>query len=491
MKLSVAAPLACVLALTPLAVAAGTPAQAESFESAAPRAVCGPGSSPETGLQGQVPLADRESGRSEKGYSCNLELLGQYQGEGTTWVNPQYEHCAYNATSFFGLGRKKSEGVQVIDASNPRKPELTANLTSPAMLTDTWESLKVNEARGLLAGVSVGPALGTLAFDVYDIKTDCAHPKLLNSFATSEQATFPSTTLNHEGQWSPDGKTYWSSGLAGGTLTAIDVSDPANPRIAAVASSGYPNHGFELSDDGNRMYLTTAFGAGVVILDVSDVQARKPAPMVRQVGSVFWGGPASVGQHTIPVTWEGKPYLIAVDEFAGEDVHILDISDETNPRIVRQIQLEISRPANADVAAADTKGNGIFGYDAHYCDVDRNTDPTALACGFFQSGVRVFDIQDPLQPREIAYFNPPAQVGKNDLLLGSEHAAHGVTYLGNGSNVRDAGPGGVGFNGQPADLTADWCSSPPRFVGKDQLWVSCQDNGFLALRFTNKAYRKS
>lgn len=166
----------------------------------------------EHGLQGQVSVAGRESGRSRQGYTCNLKLLGQYQGEGTTWVNPQYGHCAYNATSFFGLGRKKSEGVQVVDVSNPKHPKLTSNLTSPAMLTDTWESLKVNEARGLLAGVSVGPALGTLAFDVYNIKTDCAHPKLLNSFQGTD-FTAPATTLNHEGQWSPDGKTYGSSGL--------------------------------------------------------------------------------------------------------------------------------------------------------------------------------------------------------------------------------------------------------------------------------------
>ena len=489
MRLRLAAPLACALALSPLAVVAGSSASAESVNSAVPRAVCGPGSAPENGMQGQVPLADRESGRSQQGYSCNLELLGQYQGEGTTWVNPQYKHCAYNATSFFGLGRKKSEGVQVIDASDPKNPKLTANLTSPAMLTDTWESLKVNEARGLLAGVSVGPALGTLAFDVYDIKSDCAHPKLLNSFASSD-ATLPTATLNHEGQWSPDGKTYWASGLAGGSLTAIDVSDPTNPRIAGVASSGYPNHGFELSEDGNRMYLTTAFGAGVVILDVSEIQARKPTPVVRQLGSVFWGGQATVGQHTIPVSWDGKPYLIAVDEFAGEGVHIIDISDETKPRIVRQLRLEISDPKNAALAAEDTEGNGFFGYDAHYCDVDRNADPTALACGFFQSGVRVFDIVDPLSPREIAYFNPPAQVGKNDVLLGSEHAAHGIGYVGNASNFRDAGPSGLGFDGERADLTADWCASPPRFVGKDQLWVSCQDNGFFTLRFTNKAYAR-
>ena len=37
------------------------------------------------------------------------------------------------------------------------------------------------------------------------------------------------------------------------------------------------------------------------------------------------------------------------------------------------------------------------------------------------------------------------------------------------------------------NLSADWCSSPPRFVG-NQLWVTCMDNGFMVLQFTNGAY---
>ena len=39
---------------------------------------CGPGSVPETGLQGQVPQALRNSGF--KGFSCNTQLLSQYAG---------------------------------------------------------------------------------------------------------------------------------------------------------------------------------------------------------------------------------------------------------------------------------------------------------------------------------------------------------------------------------------------------------------------------
>jgi hypothetical protein len=237
------------------------------------------------------------------------------------------------------------------------------------------------------------------------------------------------------------------------------------------------------------MFLSTMVPAGVSVLDVGDIQARKSNPQIRELGRITWGGPPTVAQHTIPVSYHLHPYLIAVDEFAGEDVHIIDISDETKPTIVRQIQLEVSRPENAAAVNADVAHNGLFGYEAHYCSVDRASDPTALACGFFNSGIRVFDIRDPMHPHEIAYFNPPAQVGRNADLVGSEHASP-YGQPGNLSAVRDVGPGVIATWGPPADLTADWCSSPPRFVGSDQLWVSCQDNGFMALRFTNQAYRK-
>jgi hypothetical protein len=190
-----AAAVALLGATTGISVAWAQADLAPADQGVAQRADCGPGSSPETGVQGQVPLADRQSGRSQQGYSCNVELLGQYQGEGSTWVNPSYDHCAYMGTAFGGLGRRKSEGTQVVDVSDPRHPVLGANLTSPAMLTDTWESLKVNEERGLLAAVSGGPAVGALFFDVYDISQDCAHPTLLNAFDATNLTCRPTSSV--------------------------------------------------------------------------------------------------------------------------------------------------------------------------------------------------------------------------------------------------------------------------------------------------------
>jgi hypothetical protein len=461
-------------------------------------AVCGPDSSPEGSVQGEVPLADRLSGRSQQGYRCNLELVGQYQGQGASWVNPSFDHCAYMATSYLGRSHNPSPGVQVVDVSNPSAPILSTTLTSPAMRAGTWESLKVNNTRKLLGGVAGGLLVGVGFFDVYDIGEDCAHPRHLNANqATGIEA--PDNWLGHEGNWSPDGLTYWSTGLIAGSLTAIDVNDPRSPKILYVGHLGAPaNHGLAISQDGTRLYLGTLLPAGVNIYDVSDIQNRVATPAVTQISTVTW---AQFGgtQHVIPVTYQGKPYLIVPSELSAQGIHFIDISDEANPKVVSQIQLQIQLPENKSLYKDDTAGDGFFGYEAHYCDVDRTEDPTALACGFFQSGVRVFNIVDPENPHEIAYFNPPAQMGKTAALPGSEHAAGWYKFptlslLGASPPSPADDPNPATFDSTSAsdtkptpDLYADWCSSPPRFVG-NQLWVTCQDNGFMVLQFTNGVY---
>jgi hypothetical protein len=51
-----------------------------------PKAECGPSDHTESGLQGQTTSAERAivNGHtdSERGYNCNLELVGQFRGEG-------------------------------------------------------------------------------------------------------------------------------------------------------------------------------------------------------------------------------------------------------------------------------------------------------------------------------------------------------------------------------------------------------------------------
>lgn len=472
-------------ACSALAPAASTAADAAPPAASVPAARCGPGSRPETGLQGQVPAADRISGRSRQGYACNLELAGQFQGEGASLVSAVAGHCAYIPTAYSGGKKKQLQGVQVLDVSDPRRPQRIGSLNTRAFQLGTWETMKTNPAGTILAGAGAGLLVGSNKLDLYDV-TDCTRPRLLNKDA-SGQDSLPVDNLAHEAEWSPDGKTYWIASNAGGVLSAIDVSDPARPKnLYYGGSSVFVNHGMSFNADGTRMYMASMFPAGLLVLDVSDIQLRKPGtPRVRQLARIKWDD-GSITQQSTSLTYKGRPYVVVVDESGNNGttgaIRFIDVSDDSKPVVVSIIRLEIQQKEHLEKRRQDLAGDSIFSYDAHYCSVDRKDDPTALACGYFNSGIRVFDIADPLKPAEVAYFNPPAQTGRNAQLPGSDHAA--LPALGSLGGVPQVS---TSWGIKLADLSADWCPSPPRFVN-GQLWVSCQDNGFMVLEFTNGAY---
>src|ERR1700758_5237770 len=143
-----------------------------------PKAICGPGDHTESGLQGQTTPQERSSGDSERAYNCNLELVGQSQGEGNYSQDgpAYYGNCAY-----FGTDRVTSLqqhlGMTVIDASDPTHPVITAYLDDTAAALAPHETPKVHAKRGLLAvGQIAGPN-----FAVYDVSADCRHPVLKGS----------------------------------------------------------------------------------------------------------------------------------------------------------------------------------------------------------------------------------------------------------------------------------------------------------------------
>ena len=462
---------------------------------AVPRADCGPGSTPETGLQGDVPAADRTSGRSTVGYTCNITRLGQYAGNGGGITSTTFDHCSYTGSVFPASLLGPATGVQVIDASDPAHPVLTTSLTEPAMLAGTWESLKVNSARKLLVGTGVPALTGAGLLSVYDI-SDCAHPRLLNPGPGTE-LSMPLPITAHEGGFSPDGNTYWASGTAPGLVSAVDLTDPANPHVIWQGIPGLSMHGFGFSPDGNTMYLSSNFG-GITVLDTSAVQRRDPNPAVPQLAQMSWTDGFAT-QHSIPVNYDGHPYLFTVDESSSGGVKLIDVADDTDPRIVNSIKLEINLSQNQDAALASSMGGGAFAYESHYCAADRLVNPTALACGWIASGVRVFDIRDPFDVKEIAYYNPPAQTGRSAALTNSAHAVAsvlGVPLLSSFSVARSISAGqfdpaqalsprsGMVVGG---DLSTDNCMSPPEWHGT-QLWVTCSDNGFMTLQLDAGTY---
>lgn len=444
------------------------------------KAQCGPGSRPETGLQGRVSRAEHTSGRAALGYSCNTELVGSYvvpTSTGTVggfkverYTDKAGHDCAYYDTTLTyptNLGTGES-GVNVMDLSDPTTPVLSTRLTTPAMLSP-HESLVVSQQAGVLAAVTGNAAAYPGFVDVYALEPDCRKP-VLKSVASLG-------LIGHESGMTPDGKTFYAASPGTPTITAIDISVPALPKILGVIP--FASHGLSISDDGNRAYLAgvgfsgglCAFAVscavpdpgkdrGLIILDVSDFQSRKTAPQAREISRLTWS-PSSIPQNAIPFTRNGRAYLLEIDEFKRDSgvgaARIIDIADETKPRVVSDLRLEVHNPEHF-AAIADDPGAAFIGqgYAGHYCNLPTRTNPDIVACSMIVSGLRVFDIRDPAKPREIAYFNPPLTPRITPYLEASGYAM----------------------------------SSPSFVPERKEIWYSDVYSGFYVVRVTNGVWAK-
>jgi hypothetical protein len=352
---------------------------------------------------------------------------------------------------------------------------------------DPWESLKVNVPRKLLAAIQADSGSGEQpGFAVYDI-TNCKSPVLKSS------VVLDAPVKGHAGNFSPDGRTYYGTHINVSTY-AIDIDKPEAPVLLGnwlgQQGSGLP-HDVSLNGGGDRLYTAQPGGLsrpgapsrpnGLVISDTSDFQARKSGANPRIVGSVFWKDGA-VAQMTQRAQIKGRPFLIFTDEAGAGGIgeggkaacaqnlppfgfaRIIDISNESNPKIVSQLMLEVHDPSNCATVQLDTGFTDLFGYSSHYCTVDNPENAEYLACSYFEAGVRVFDIRDPYRPREIAYYKPPARAATPSGSSNSSIRRHG-------------------------NRTADWASSNihwHRYGDELHLWFTSHENGFQVVKFTNK-----
>ena len=129
---------------------------------------------------------------------------------------------------------------------------------------------------------------------------------------------------------------------------------------------------------------------------------------------------------------------------------MIDIADDTHPRVLSNLRLQVNMPENEKGPEQnDPGGTPVIGYTAHYCAVPSRVDPGIVACGFLSSGMRVFDIRDPVHPKELAYANFPV-----------------VTH--------------------PSPELPSWAASAPAFVPeRGEIWYSDGFSGFYAVRFLN------
>jgi hypothetical protein len=390
---------------------------------ATPVEPCNPGAHEEPSVDGRVP-----AGSAANGLFCNVQLIAHQGTEGgfkvLRYVDTQGHECAfYDQTLMFPLNAFNpgagSEGVAVLDMSNPSHPVKTDTLTTTPMLSP-HESLNLNTKRGLLAAVNGNLETEPGFFSIYDVHNDCRHPVL--------DANGPYARFGHESAFSADGNTFYATSTALQSITAIDVTDPTRPH--AIWQGNLFAHGMSLSDDGNRAYVADPGSnqaldtvGNLLILDTSQIQARKPNPTTREISRLTWHA-ASIPQNAIPFTENGHPYLLEIDEYNNSTLkrggdpnlvgaaRIIDIADDTKPFVVSNLRLQVDQPAEhaAATAAKDPgTGNPPQGYAGHYCSFSTEVDPKVVACSFITSGLRVFDISDIVHPKEIGYYVAPPQ----------------------------------------------------------------------------------
>jgi hypothetical protein len=440
-------------------------------------------------VSGETTLAERFSSGPDKAYSCNLELIGQFQGEGAAADLEVLDDCAYYSTA--PNPQMQHPGVAVLDVSDSRHPHATAYLDSVAMLA-AHESLSIDRTRRLLLASKLPDR-----FDIYDLSADCRYPILKNSLS------IPSL-FSHIGAFTTDGRTYYGAKWPPDPKTppasavfALDIRQPSNPHVLSTwipPNMDWITHAVSVNKDGTRAYVAlkrfdddaakASSPNGLVILDTSEIQARRTNARIHLVSTLFWDDTHEAEQVSAPVLIQGRPYLLFEDGIGAIGFHvpppagvcdsgrpghgfarIIDIGDEKHPRTASKLMLEVADPANCSKVMYDPTLFGAYGSFA--CSANYERDGKLVACAYFEGGLRVFDIRDPLHPKEVAYYKPPARR--------SESHPGSLFFT----------PTGPGTS--PPDHTADSVITVPWFRNNgEEIWFTSEDNGFQVVRFSDR-----
>ena len=418
-------------------------------------ASCGADDTPETGIQGDVPRSDEQSGRAGLGYNCGLALVGAFPGGSAVQV---FDHCAYVRTS---SGVSGAGSIMVIDIADPAAPTQVGVLPTFAPAHgSTSETMRLVDAddRAILVSGS----------GVYDVR-DCEHPAVKGQIPWPGLLPWPAG-LSHDIRVSFDGTKVWAGiGVVEADITNLD--DPSTWAVTnhtcAVAAQYHPvhllldavgvsqcdvvpdtfpqiGHGPAINDDGTRVYegnqlLLSAFypeDGAVRILDTTQPTPRIVSTIPGPGHSIDWFRTA-----------DGREYLLHANEIVAlpqstclpQDVrpwslgwahnaYITDITDETAPVRAAEVQLEINSADNCLAKLSSGQNTQVA-----YHSVDDPMNATFAMISFGDAGLRLFDIRDPRHPAEVAYYNigamAHAAVSHYDAARGLVVAAGGAGML--------------------------------------------------------------
>ena len=403
-------------------------------------------------LQGQVPLEHQLNGRALQGYQLYVEqvghnnILNRLQNGNLGWV----DDCAY-VSAYFGNEPEEdpTAGLAVLDVADPRDPELIEIWPGTAGARES--QVEGNEDSRMVvvmpfprASIFGDPAADASLLQIYDVPAeDCTDldKRGTYNFGTEDGQTI----VTHEHRIWRDKIYATVSGdtQPGPSITVVDAADKDNPELlttwdlsdeAGMPASGV--HDLDISPDGTRAYLNIRTARpdgegrdqGLVILDTSEVanwEPGMPRPTINRISKIlYWSPPVPGGSHSAQyMKVDGREYVVVQNEGTGCPApwaQIVDVNDEQNPITISTFRLEVNDPKNCERTLPDHEGltlgdpGGIYGillqyrYGSHYLGVDNVEDATMVAFTWYSSGLRLVDVRDPYNPKEVGYFIPPA-----------------------------------------------------------------------------------
>lgn len=439
---------------------------------------CSSNDLPETGLQGDVPRADQDSGRAKLGYNCGLSLVGHTVIERAPGVDGSRRtgnanmawagQCAYVAGPGSLLGPPSPQGdwgVAVVDVSDPTAPRHVTTLRTPGALAtaETLHAVETPERSILVVGqygnLPAPVGTGNVPMDVYDV-SDCARPRLLETFRWPEnihnltisgngryvygtqplqvadlEPLFdddPTTGIRYLGNLQLD--TPWplvplGPGADLDELLPEELRNEWTGHVATnFAHEAWSNH------DGTVLYVggVTPLFEVFTIVDISewlDRSSGRPA-----------GPPRLISQRS------GRGHSVRTATIRAGDgsierrlvLHSEEAVFGTAYGCLPELLNPFAGPAQPWLTDITDESEPFlvsqFGLEinepehcltqlisgtnssAHYHDVDDPDDTTFAMVSMWNAGIRIFDIRDPERPVEVAYFNP-ADVGAGEVVL--------------------------------------------------------------------------
>jgi hypothetical protein len=352
-------------------------------------------------------------------YARNIEVIGYSELNGRPGFKLDIQRVGDRW--YLYMGHLWHRGWTIVDVTDPGVPEVANFIAGPA---NTWTiQMVLAESKMVTALEKIAPGWGGDAqapFDegviIWDL-SEPTEPRQLGQFRTGGTGT-------HRNYYAGGQYVHLAAGMAGysgNIYVIVDISDPSRPVEAgrwwvpgqhvAGGETGVTDvsvHGPPHVVD-NLVYLPYG-SAGMVIVDISDVSGPK------EVGRLGFTPPflSRIGVHTVlPLTRRGIAEVNS--ESIAEDCReplnhasMVDISNPTQPALLSLLPLPVP-PAEAPYEDFCAKG-GRFGphnVNQHLANpfVEQRDDRIYLT--YFTAGLRIFDIRNPRQPFEIAFFVPP------------------------------------------------------------------------------------